>query len=90
MPRIPCTQMKHCSRLWQCMTPWNRIESMERFFRYVAQSLEVGHFGSLVKKNRATLRKIKELTKIRQGCIDEAARLGVSEVTLQVRTWSSL
>ena len=75
--------MKHNARLWQCMTPRNRLDSITRFLKHVAKSLRVGHFGALVIKNWATLRKIRELIKVRQACINEASLLGVNEEDLR-------
>ena len=75
-------QMKRNARLWQCMTPSHRLESMSRFLQHVAKSLEVCHFGALVKKNWATIRKIKDLSKVRRACVVEASNLGVNESEL--------
>ena len=69
--------MKHNARLWQCMTPRNRIDAMELYLAYVAASLEVSHFGSLVKKNRCTIKRIAELLKAKAVCEAEALKHGV-------------
>lgn len=74
--------MKHNARLWQCMTPFNRLDSFEHFLTYIAASLQLTHFGALLKKNWATLDKITSLSKIRDGCVLEAAQLGADETAL--------
>ena len=58
------------------MTPRNRIDAMELYLAYVAASLEVSLFGSLVKKNRGTIAKIAQLVKVKKTYEAEAIKLG--------------
>ena len=74
--------MKHNARLWQCMTPRNRVDGMELFLTSTAASLEVSHFGSALMKNRGTVARIAGLLKEKDTCVVEAAHLGFDATSL--------
>ena len=80
--------MKHNARLWQCMTPRNRVDGMELFLASTAASLEVSHFGSALTKNRSTIARIAGLLKEKGACEAEALDLGF--VAPRLAHWASV